>query len=171
MSTLRSYILQMRPLLTQDISFSTKTSSGANPGGHSLVQTRLSWTTPWPPSIFCAFSNQRGSTTCLLHLHTSSCPSCILLMALSPINKALQLAPGCCLSAWHALSPHLALQYAWGFWHAYRASSQWITNGKVFVKHTVATFRPPLTRATGVSWVEAGAFHKTEGGAKKSLKM
>lgn len=54
----------------------------------------------------------------------------------------MPLAPGCCLSAWHALSPHLALQYAWGFWQAYRASPRWITNGGVFVKHTAATFPP-----------------------------
>lgn len=45
-------------------------------------------TIPWLPSLFCVFSNQTGSTTCQVHLDASSCPSCILLMALSPINKA-----------------------------------------------------------------------------------
>ena len=34
------------------------------------------------------FSSQTGSSTSQVHLDMSSCPSCILLMALSPINKA-----------------------------------------------------------------------------------
>lgn len=80
----------------------------------------------------------------------------------------MPLAPGCCLSAWHALSPHLALQYAWGFWRAYRASPRWITNGRVFVKHTAATFPPSPDAA--VCLVEIGPFQKTDWGKQWTPK-
>lgn len=106
------------------------------------------------------FSIQTGSTTCQVHLLTGSCPSCILLMALSPINKACSwLLDAACLPG-TVFHPTLALQYAWGFWHAYGASPRWITNGQAFVKHRVATFPPPLTWAPQLTWVESWHPHK-----------
>lgn len=96
------------------------------PGDHLLGETwaYLNYSLAEFNMLVCFLIKQEAPP---VHLNASSCPSCILLMALSPINKACGwLLDAACLPG--MLSPHLALQYAWGFWHAYRASPQWITN-------------------------------------------
>lgn len=71
--------------------------------------------------ICCEFSNQTGGTSSQVSLRASSCPSCILLMAHSSINKTCSwFLDAACLACSFTL--HLTLQYTWRFWHAYRAS-------------------------------------------------
>lgn len=57
-----------------------------SPGGHSMGDG-LSELLLGRLRYFVFFSNQTGTATSQVHLNTCSCPSCILLMALSPINK------------------------------------------------------------------------------------
>lgn len=119
------------------------------PGGHLLGEQ-------WAYlNIFYVLSSQKGSNTSQVHLDASSCPSWILLMALSPINKTCSwLLDAACLPGM-LFHPTLLYNMHEDFWHAYRAP-QWITNGRVFVKHTVATFSTPLTWVTSVTREEAG---------------
>lgn len=97
----------------------------------------------WITSIFGVFSNQTEAATSQVHLNARDCPSCILLMAQSTINKVCSwLLDAACLPG-TLFPPTLLYNMHEDFWNAYRASPRWITNGKVFVKHTVATFPPP----------------------------
>lgn len=83
---------------------------------------------------FGLLATQTGTTRS--HLDTCSCPTCILLMARSTINKAC----GHLLkAAWPALSPDLALQYAWGFWHALQSFSS-MNNGWEGVRKTYSSY-------------------------------
>lgn len=65
-------------------------------GKADLAEPLLGWL-----QYMCVFSNQTGTITSQQdHLNTSSCPSYILLMALSPINKACSwLLDAACLPA------------------------------------------------------------------------
>lgn len=70
------------------------------------------------------FLIKTGSITSQVHLNVSSCPRCILSMALSPINKACSwLLDAACLPG-TLFHPTLLYNMHEDFWHAYRASPQ-----------------------------------------------